>query len=238
MTTPPFCPHGRHFQIFLNLTGGFVGCCKIPECSNSMDGCSNTDLQPASIADFDGEDLAKVCHACPNATFLQSMLHYKTDSCSKGCMRKNLTLAIVAYDSNDICISSSASVASLSSTASTSSPSSTGTSLYTSTSVFSNTPAVDVASQSALRTGIATSKAAYAPAPKSNPTAIAGGVAGGIVGLALLVGLFTICCRRRHTIPQHDVDEGRSLALGSAQPNSTQPDNAELVGMKQGASSS
>lgn len=238
MPKPSVCPHVRHFHTCLNLTDGVVGCCNIPECSDGMDGRPNTEPEPANITLFYNENLAQKWHACPNATTLPFMVCCKSDPLSQGCPREESNQALII---NGRIVTSSlvlVSEPSRSSTAFPWSPPSTSASFHTSTSVLSNTPAVDVTGQSALRTEIAATRIPYASASKSNPTAIAGGVTGGIVGLALLVGLLVICCRRRHIRPQHDMNEGGSLASGSVLPDSTQLDHAELEAMKQGASSS
>ena len=237
MSKPSVC-HGRPFHTCLNLTDDFEGCCNIPECSDGMDGRPNTDPEPANITLFYNENLAQKWHACPNATTLPFIVWCKSDPFSKGCPKEESNQTLIVNGQIGISSLVLVSEPSRPSTAFPWSPSSTSASFHTPTSVLSNTPAVDVTGQSALRTEIAAPGVAYAPAAGSNPTAIAGGVAGGIVGLALLVGLLAICCRRRHVRPQHDMDEGGSLASGSVLPDSTQLDHAELEAMKQGASSS
>ena len=74
-------------------------------------------------------------------------------------------------------------------------------------------------------------------APEKHTAAIAGGVVGGVVGLALLVGLIAICCHRR-TDKARRLDEVNSPAWGMGQNRSIHPNDAELEEMKQGASPS
>ena len=252
MAFRPLCPPGSQFYTCKNLTNHFVRCCNTPLCNDAADGvdgtngCPDKDLKPASFTEYHDDDVTQGCHqgslwyTCPDAIPLPFLGCCKHNPCSHGCPKEDFTQAFLMYDPKSTdqgvaFIPLSTNEASNSSTTSSVSPSSTNTSFDTSTSAHSSVLTADVAGQSALHTETPAPKTTDTPAPKSNATAIAGGVAGGIVGLALLVGLLAICCRRRNTRP---LDEGRSLARGSGPPDSTQPDNAELEFMKQGASSS
>lgn len=206
----------------------------------------NKDLEPTSFIKYHGDDVTQGCHqgsswyTCSDAIPLSSMGCCKPDPCSHGCPKEDPTQAFLTYgpkltDKSGTFIPTSTNQASNSSTTSSVSPSSINTSFDTPTPAHSSVLTANVAGQPALHTETPAPKTINPSASKSNATAIAGGVAGGIVGLALLVGLLAICCRRRNTRP---LDEGRSLAWGSGPPYSTQPDNAELEVMKQGASSS
>ena len=252
MSFRPLCPPRSQFYTCRNRTNHFVGCCNTPACNDGADGvggtngCPDKDLEPASFTGYHGDDVTQGCHqgsswyTCPDAIPLPFMGCCKRDPCSHGCPKEDLTQGFLTYgpkltDKSFTFIPMSTNEASNSSTTSSVSPSSINTSFDTSTPAHSSVLTANVAGQSVLHTETPASKTTNPPAPKSNATAIAGGVAGGIVGLALLVGLLAICCRRRNTRP---LDEGRSLAWGSGPPYSTQPDNADLEVMKQGASSS
>lgn len=206
----------------------------------------NEDPEPASFTEHHGDDVTQGCHqvsswyTCLDGIPLLSMGCCKHDPCSHGCLKEDSTQAFLTSgpkltNKSTTFIPMSTNEASNSSTTSSVSPSSINTSFDTPTPAHSSVLMTNVAGQSALHTETPAPKTTIPPATKSHATAIAGGVAGGIVGLALLVGLLAICCRRRNTRP---LDERRSLAWGSGPPYSTQPDNAELEVMKQGASSS
>lgn len=206
----------------------------------------NRDLEPTSIIKYHNDDVTQGCHqgssgyTCPDAISIASMSCCERDPCSHGCPKGDRTQASLTHgpkltDKSVTSIPMSTNEASNSSTTSSVSPSSINTSFDTPTPAHSSVPTTNVAGQSALHTETPAPKTTNPTALKSNATAIAGGVTGGIIGLALLIGLLAICCRRRNTRP---LDEGRSLAWGSGPPYSTQPDNAELEVMKQGASSS
>ena len=166
-----------------------------------------------------------------------------TSECGSGCPQQNLTWSLILeieadYPSAD----DQPPLPSFSS--STSNPASINT-LYVpegaaqqasttqespvSSSMPTGTSTTIFESQSALHTATST--------PETNTAAIAGGVVGGAVGLALLVGLLAICCRRRTSNARH-LDEVRSPAWGMGQNRSIHPNDAELDEMKQGASPS
>lgn len=204
------------------------------------------DLEPTRFINDHNDDVTQGCHQSssrytyPDTISIPFISCYKRDPCSHGCSKEDPTQAFSTYgpkltDRSTTFIPMSTKEASNSSTTSSVSPSSINTSFDTPTPAHSSVLTANLAGQSALHTETPAPKITNPLATKSNATAIAGGVAGGIVGLALLVGLLAICCRRRNTRP---LDEGRSLAWGSGPPYSTQPDNAELEVMKQGASSS
>lgn len=193
----------------------FMGCCKSEPCTK---GCSEGDLTQAFLTS--------------NITIANRYLS---------------ALGVSPSSTTSYSTSLSFRPSSSSSSSSCSSPINMG--FDEGTSVYSSAPTAIAAGHSVLLTGTPASKSTNTPASnttdtllststnttnsKSNSTAIAGGVAGGIVGLALLVGLLAICCRRRNVRLQRTV-EGRSSALGSGQTRSLQADSAELEEMKQG----
>lgn len=198
--------------------------------------CSEEHLQHKSPSPFMGCCKSNPCiEGCPTGDLTQAFLTNKT---------VHHFLSVIGLSAP-----STASPRPSSSSSSSSSSSPTNIGFDEETPVYSSAPTATTAGHSALLTGTPASKSTNTPAsitadtfhststnttnPKSNSTAIAGGVTGGIVGLALLVGLLAICCRRRNARPQHTV-EGRSSALGSGQPRSLQADSAELEEMKQG----
>ena len=229
------------------MVNRFIGCCDTPGCNEDSHRCPDADREPKSFRGYDG-NITK-CHpgsswfTCPNASHLPFLGCCKSDPCSLGCPTEDLTQAFLTDDPKYTYqmvgfILIPINEASNSSTTSSVSLSSTSTSSDTSTSAYGSVPTANVAGQSAFHSDTPALKISIPPAPKSNVAAIAGGVIGGIVGLALVVGLLVICCRRRNTGPQHNINGGRYPAWDSGQPRSTQLDNAELGEMKQAASSS
>ena len=75
-------------------------------------------------------------------------------------------------------------------------------------------------------------------APKSNTAAVAGGIAGGIIGLALLLTVLAICSRRRTTRTLRGTDQGKLPVWGSGQARTIGAGGGELEEIKQGPSPS
>lgn len=113
----------------------------------------------------------------------------------------------------------------------------------TSTSVYSSASTETLGDQTALPTVSSVQEATSTPVSEStstspNTAAIAGGVVGGIAGLALLVGLLVLYRRRRKTKTEDGIDNESFSAWNSGQPHSMQPGSAELNEIKQGPSTS
>ena len=245
------CPSGVIVR-FCSLPNSSPGCCFHPACSDSISDCQEDGPTPErSTPGHHGNTQSENCAqggswwTCPNTNPLFDAL---MDCCAgilcsdtHSCLQANITQAYHALNSSD---ANFLSALLFSTPSTTSSPTSRFTwprppaGVYqvasaaqnsaTSISLPGSTPTETAAGQSTLRPAT--------PAPKSNTTAIAGGVAGGIVGLALLVALLTICCRRRTTGPQTHMDEGNSPTWGQGNARSSQPGDAEQEEIKQGPS--
>ncbi len=256
--TSPDCP--ENFQLF--ACAGFIGCSTTKTCYSHHDDrddspdtyCFNTTYS------YEGKYYADSNHTrCDNPISpIVGCCKNGTNNCAHSCPPENLTQsflsvipdAIVDHSSSyaqtdlytiwfyelsptftpEVYVPGEASTPTVDTLAGEPQMTSTTQGLAPSTSVSSTTEPAATGGQSALQTA--------QPGPKSNTAAIAGGVAGGCVGLALLVGILVICCRRRITKPRQHMNEARSptWALGKA-PSRTRNDS-ELEEMKQGPSPS
>lgn len=243
-SSPP-CPSGGRFY----ACPTFLGCCAIETCSIDLDRCPTDELKPASFnATYSGSGK---CHtgswmACQNTT-LSFMGCCKSDNhCASGCPPGDLTPGHLS-DQHILVPLSSATATSITNperpyalfTMPTDTPDASGETVpgtstaqgfATSASVPDSVPAAITTGQSGLQTAKSV--------PRSNTAAIAGGVVGGIVGLAFLVALLAIYCRRRFTRPPQDIDDGRTSTLGTGNVRALRPNNAELEEIKQGPSPS
>lgn len=245
------CPKFLHFWICDDL----IGCCKSDSCNGLW---KDTNEKPRFVT-FEATFYHNGTYRASNngtCEYFSSSSNSCCDSDSYTCpvncpheLPKDLlsdifhptTSPSIARTSSKLSSStSSPQYLEMSSSVSSSVPTTTAASQSTplndtpaSSSVSSSIAATTVEDQPTRPTDTHSSASTNTPTSKSNSTAIAGGVAGGIVGLALLVGLLAICCRRRTARPQQTV-EGRSSVLGSGQPRSLQTDSAELEEMKQG----
>ena len=165
-----------------------------------------------------------------------------TDESPAGCPQRNLTsgpfTAILTF------LQTSTTPSSLSITPSSASSSRSFVTSATLSPVSSSVPTETVGGQTAL---LAVPSVLSVPSitsvPKStsspsNTAAIAGGVVGGVAGLALLVGLLVIYRRRRKTKSQHGMSKGTFSGWNSGQPRFVSPSNAELHQIKQEPSTS
>ena len=263
MSYQPYCPGGKLY-IPRNQTG-CVACCNTQACSansGSINGSPTEHFWPASwkmdkIAEVPPQKCnpGSSSYKCFNAT--QPLIGCcKRNPCSTGFLEADFTPTFIFDTITPSPPSLSTPEVPVSSrTSSSPSPSSSLSSSYsafphtgfiTSTtdlgSVSTETPGqqATLSTVSTLPESTSSSpNAATLPesaSTSSNVAAIAGGVAGGIAGLALLVGLFAICRHRRKIRSQRGIGKGRFSAWNSGQPRSMQPGSAELDEIKQGPS--
>ena len=229
------CNHVRFYKC-----NGFIGCTKEPDFGNSPN--MPNQLHISTIYFSNGTYLAGRNETC-ELKFPEFPSNYNgdIDACPGSCPQGNLTSDLLSSIVTSFQESARQSYPSIG-TSSTSS----SRSLVASSSVYSSVSTDITGDPTALPTvptvseSISTSpNAANVPESTSthpNAAAIAGGVAGGIAGLALLVGLLAICRRRRMIKSQHGIDKGRFSAWNSRQPRSMQTGSAELDEIKQGSS--
>ena len=191
------------------------------------DGCPYTDLESANFnATSSGENKCRPGRTWVGCEYITSLYVgcCKSHPCSDGSPPENLTQSKLAVNSSGAGYLPSTTEFWIPSPTSRSPPSvptfTTEANTFTSISVPESPPAATTAPQPGQTTK---------PVPTRNTAAIAGGVIGGVVGLALLVAVLALCCRRRTIRPQQRMDEGRSPTWSSGQIR-------ELDEMKQGQS--
>lgn len=230
----PQCPHHAHFYD----CNTYIGCSSTDLCNGDYD-CSTDCLKPANFNTT--YSVEGVYHAGGNETLRENTTP-PSPSCH-GCPHRDLHSSLVSRIMSDI-QSTGAQSTSYTIIISMPSPLSANTADVQGEEVQGTSSAQGPASMtsvpSAVTAAAKTTQSAIQTATesqKSNTAAIEGGVAGGIIGLALLIGLLAICCHRRMK-PRQLMDKGRSPPWSLGLARSLQPVNADLEEMKQGSSQS
>ena len=234
------CPDGVHFY----KCHKSIKCCTIFQ--NGDDHCPSDQKQAtwsATYSDGGRWDASSNSTTCENqAASHMGCCKIETSKCAFGCPQSNLSTSFVNFDL--VVDAESQSVQSQTITATTLTLELAHTPKVLGGAVQQVSATQDSSSSSSIPTSVSTAiyESQSAPpratsTPETNSAAIAGGVAGGIVGLALLVGILAICYRRQTSRVRH-VDEGRSPSWALGHGHSIHPNDAALEQIKQGASPS
>lgn len=226
---PSPCPNDGQF----NACSGLSGCCTIESCDGG-DGCPYIDLEPASFnATSSGEEACRVDSEWVGCDYrTPSCICCKSHPWSDGSPPKNLTQGKLAINSSGVGYFPFDTIEVWTSSPMFPSPAS----VPTSTKEVNTLTSISVTESLSAATTAPQPGQTIRPVPTPSTATIAGGVTGGVVGLALLVALLAICCRRRTTRQQQHTNEEKSPTWSSGRSRVIQPDAAELDEIKQGQS--
>ena len=238
---PSICPGDSHFY----ACDQSLGCCTLGVCNDLYD-CPKSDLKSTNVHATNCSADSRRQIICENAAPLSTgCCKSNLGACSFVCPQKDDTEGLFLFETvrASILLVESQSVSYRTSTLA--SPIMSAKPTDPPGGALQETPTEPIPAAPTPGPSIVTANIAGQPAlqttgpnPKTNTAAIAGGVVGGVVGVALLVGLIAIICRHRINKSRQRMDESNSTGWGPGQGRSRDFENAELDEMKNGPSSS
>ena len=253
-SSPQNCHHSSR------LACGFTDCCSSPICHNvtiNSNSCPREKQSNVTVTVIryktsgcfvSGDDPYLNWNQCPpTLSYLiddpQSCCMNETSQCTScSQVESNQSWFLILDAGSEVSPSSPVN----SPSASSNTTDTSGEANLTSTTKISATPTSSTAQIAATQNSVSDSQSTTTPVGRpvssdsrsSNTAAVAGGVTGGIVALALLLAILVVYCRRRITGPLKNADQRKISTWGSGEAHPIQAGDAELQEIKQGRSPS